>query len=105
MNTRKLLYIAAAAVALASCRGVEHSEQVTSEIEAAQIEGRRYAADVVRQDWSRSPAGLRAKLDSARARRDLYIKEGMNDKAAAFDSTFRSTVRAVQPDLLPPIDN
>ena len=87
------------AAALGSCARTEHTEAVTAEIEAAQIEGRRAA----RRYLATSPADTAATgeaLRDVRARSDSYRKIDKADCAAAFDSAFTGAVRAVNPDRL-----
>ncbi|MDE6670113.1 MAG: hypothetical protein K2K26_10600 [Muribaculaceae bacterium] len=84
---------------LVGCTEIEHSEQVTSEIEAAQLEGRSYARLVVNRDWTGDTLGLQDKLLEVRSRQSRYLLEGHPEQAAAFDSTFLSTLRAVEPQL------
>lgn len=93
-----LAAVAAVCVALASCAGTEKTEAVTAEIEAAQMEGRNMARSVIKNQWKDS-VQLSLGLDEARARKQEMIDSGYPDRAAAFDSTFTSTVRTVRPDL------
>lgn len=84
--------------AASSCRNIEHSEDVTSEIEAAQMEGRN-AARLFASESATDSAELRHKIDAARAPRLRYDSLGETEKGAAFDSTFKSTVRTIRPDI------
>lgn len=95
-------YLSASCMALllmgASCSGVEKSEAVTADVVAAQMEGRRAARDIVAKEWNDTVKLQEALLD-ARAKRVRYDKENRAECAAAFDSGFISTVRAVRPEL------
>lgn len=88
------------ALSLSSCRQMEHSEQVTSEVVAAQVEARNYARPLVSHDWSRDTTGLGEHVLAAYQRSDRYRAEGHPEQAAAFDSTFVKTVKAVRPELV-----
>ncbi len=99
MKRYKLYTLPLAVLMLTACNGIEHSEQVTSEIEAAQLEGRSYARIIVNHDWTGDTMGLQNKLLEVRSRQSRYLLEGHPEQAAAFDSTFLSTLRAVEPQL------
>ena len=81
-----------------SCSGIEHSEAITADIVAAQMEGRDEAGKIVKREWT-DTAELRTALLNAKVRQSKYIVEGKPDCAAAFDSVFISTIRTVKPDL------
>ena len=83
---------------LINCSGTEHTEAITAEITAAQMEGRRAAGEILRPEWQDS-LKLQTKLLDIKARQSRYIIEGKPECAEAFDSTFISTIRAVNPKL------
>ncbi|MDE5876646.1 MAG: hypothetical protein K2H47_04020 [Muribaculaceae bacterium] len=99
MKRHKSYIFPLAAMLLTGCAGVEHSEQVTSEIEAAQIEGRSHARLIVNRDWTGDTMELQNKLLEVRSRHSRYMLEGHPEQAAAFDSAFLSTLRSVEPQL------
>lgn len=77
-----------------ACSSIEHSEGVTAEVTAAQIEGRRAARELIHYHWTDS-AQLREKYREIRQLRDSVA----SGKTAEFDSTFMSTLRIVEPTL------
>ncbi len=77
-----------------ACSSIENSEEVTSEITAAQMEGRRAAKELVHYNWKDS-AELRQKYREIKQRRDSIVPR----HTAEFDSTFISTIRIVKPTL------
>ena len=81
-----------------SCRYTERTEVITAEITAAQLEGRRAAGTILGPEWKDTAQLQRALLD-IRARQSQYVINGKPECAAAFDSTFISTIRAVNPNL------
>ena len=85
-------------VILGSCAGTEHTEAVTAEITAAQMEGRRAAGEILGPEWKDS-VKLQTKLLELKVRQSKYIIDGKPECAEAFDSTFISTIRSVNPDL------
>ena len=76
------------------CTSIEHSEEVTAEVTAAQIEGRRAARELIHYQWKDS-AQLRQKYREIQHLRDSVAP----GKTAEFDSTFMSTLRIVEPTL------
>lgn len=80
------------------CRGTEHTEAVTAEITAAQMEGRTAARDFIRQDW-RDTSKVAHRLDTIERRKARFREEGRNDCAEAYDTAFVRALRAVKPDL------
>lgn len=84
--------------ACSGCSETEHSEEVTAEIIAAQMEGRNTARNFVNREWKDS-SKLEKHLIEVKTRQDKYVTDGKPECAAAFDSAFISTVRAVRPDL------
>lgn len=86
---------------MSSCSGcaeTEHTEEITAEITAAQMEGRSAARSFVNREWKDSTK-LQQLLIEAKSRRGKYIDEGKPECAAAYDSAFISTIRAVRPEL------
>ena len=83
---------------LASCSNTEKTEAVTAEITAAQMEGRREAGKILGPEW-KDTAQLQKALIEAKVRQSRYLIEGKHECARAFDSTFVSTIRTVNPDL------
>lgn len=88
-------------ISLSSCSGcaeTEHTEAVTADITAAQMMGRNDARYFVNRQWNDS-SELRYRIALVRHNSDsLKVKHGM-EFSAAYDSTFISTIRAVNPDL------
>lgn len=80
------------------CSGTEKTEAITAEITAAQMEGRRAAGVVVGPQWKDTMQLQRALLD-AKTRQSKYLIDGKPECAEAFDSTFISTIRTVNPEL------
>lgn len=95
---KKLLYIIFAAIAVAGCARTEHTEAVTAEIEAAQIEGREAARDFLHGSLT-DTADMQKRLLKVRARSSKYEIEGNKEASAAFDTAFITTVRAIHPSL------
>lgn len=81
-----------------SCSQTEKTEEITAEITAAQMEGRRAAGLIVGPEWKDTLALQRALID-AKVKQSRYLIEGKPQCAAAFDSAFISTIRTVKPDL------
>ena len=92
---------------MSSCSGcaeTEHTEGITAEITAAQMEGRNAARTFVNREW-RDSTKLQQHLLEAKSRRGKYIDEGKPECAAAYDSAFISTIRAVRPNLARSIEH
>lgn len=86
---------------MSSCSGcteTEHTEEITAEITAAQMEGRSTARNFVNREWKDSTK-LKQQLLEAKSRHGKYIENGKPECAAAYDSAFISTIRAVRPEL------
>ena len=81
-----------------SCSQTEKTEAITAEITAAQMEGRRAAGMILGPEWKDS-VKLQHALIEAKAKQSKYLIEGKPECAAAYDSTFISTIRAVNPKL------
>lgn len=81
-----------------SCARTEHTEEITAEITAAQMEGRKAAAAIVAPEWKDTAELQKAILD-VKARQSRYLIEGKTKSAEAFNNGFISTVRAVKPEL------
>lgn len=82
---------------MSSCSGCAETEH-TEEITAAQMEGRSAARSFVNREWKDSTK-LQQLLIEAKSHRGKYIDEGKPECAAAYDSAFISTIRAVRPEL------
>ncbi len=76
------------------CSSIEHSEEVTADITAAQIEGRRAARKLIHLQWKDS-----TELKNEYKRIKLYRDSVFPDNKAEFDSTFISTIRIVKPSI------
>lgn len=83
---------------LCSCSQTEKTEAVTAEITAAQMEGRRAAGMILGPVW-KDTTKLQTALLDAKVKQSRYLLEGRPDCAEAFDSTFISTIRSVNPSL------
>ena len=94
----KLFCIILFLLALISCTQTEKTEAITAEITAAQMEGRRSAGIILAPEWKDS-VKLREALLEIKAKQSKYIIEGKPECANAFDSTFISTIRSVNPVL------
>ena len=81
-----------------ACEYTEKTEAVTAEITAAQMEGRKAAGVILGPEW-KDTAQLKIALLDAKVKQSKYIIEGKRECADAFDSTFISTIRIVNPDL------
>ena len=82
-----------------ACSETEHTEAVTASVTAAQMMGRNDARGFINREWT-DTASLVAKIRELRkSRRDSLSAVGHPDFAAAYDSAFISTVRAVRPPL------
>lgn len=80
------------------CSQTEKTEEITADITAAQMEGRRAAGIILGKEWKDTLQLQRALID-AKVQQSRYIIAGKHKSAEAFDSTFVSTIRAVNPDL------
>ncbi|MCH5229670.1 MAG: hypothetical protein J1F12_06735 [Muribaculaceae bacterium] len=83
---------------LSNCAQTEKTEAITAEITAAQMEGRREAGRILGPHWKDTLQLQRALLE-AKAKQSKYLIEGKGHCAEAFDSSFVSTIRTVNPDL------
>lgn len=80
------------------CSQTEKSEAATAEVEAAQMEGRNAAKLFLSRDMT-DTMQLQHSLLEAKAKQSKYIIDKKPECAAAFDSTFISTLRSVRPDI------
>lgn len=97
----RLLYLSTMALlgmVISSCVQTEKTEAITAEITAAQMEGRRAAGVILAPEWE-DTVKLRQALIEAKVKQSKYLIDGKPECAAAFDSTFISTIRRVNPDL------
>lgn len=81
-----------------SCAQTEKTEEVTAEITAAQMEGRRAAGIILGPEWNDTVKLQKALLD-IKAKQSQYLINGKPKSAEAFDSAFLSTIRTVNPAL------
>ncbi len=103
MKARALLYISTlfflpVISGCSGCTETEHTEAITAEITAAQMEGRKSARNFLIKEW-KDTTGLSKKLHETSSIRDNYLKDGKPECAAAYDSAFISTIRSVKPEL------
>lgn len=104
MKLRRLpLFYCFSVLMISACSETEHTENITAEITAAQMEGRNAAKRIVTQEWKDS-SKLQSELLDARARQSKYVINGKKECAEAFDSTFIRTIRAVRPELAKSIE-
>lgn len=90
---------------LGSCgHNVEKSEESAADIEAAQIEGREAARKFLNRPWA-DTIELQSQLLEARALSSKYKMAGKQQSADAFDSTFVSTLRTVNPSVAQELEN
>ncbi len=83
---------------MASCAQTEHTEAITADITAAQMEGRNAARDIIIYNW-KDTTGIHKAMEEARAPRHKYDSIGNQAASAMFDSTFNKTIRTVHPEL------
>lgn len=95
---RHLPVLLIAILSLAACSNVERAENITAEMEAAQMEGRRAAREFINANWS-DTLELQRKLLKARSQQSKYTIDHRDECAAAFDSGFVRTLRAVRPEV------
>ena len=81
-----------------SCAQTEHTEEVTADITAAKMEGRKAAGLILGPEWDDSLKLQKALLD-AKAKQSQYVINGKPKSAEAFDSAFITTIRTVNPSL------
>ena len=89
---------------LFSCSQTEKTEDVTAEITAAQMEGRRAAGVILGPEWKDTIKLQRALMDT-KVKQSRYLIDGKPECAAAFDSAFLSTIRTVNPTLAKKLSN
>lgn len=104
MKTKFFILTFILAAISSGCRQTEHTEGITAEIVAAQMEGRRAAGIILGPEWKDTLQLQRALMD-AKVKQSRYLIDGKPECAAAFDSTFISTIRTVNPSLAAKIDN
>ena len=98
MKTGAFIYAILLAAIFAGCRQTEHTEAITAEIMAAQMEGRREAGRILGPEW-KDTAQLQRALIDVKVKQSKYLIDGKPECATAFDSTFISTIRTVNPSL------
>lgn len=92
------IWVALVMTMCVACGKTEHTEAITAEITAAQIEGRRAGAQVAGPEWKDTTKLQKALLD-AKSKQSKYLIEGKPQCAEAFDSAFISTIRTINPNL------
>lgn len=92
------LLIGMVSLAFYSCTQTEKTEAITAEITAAQMEGRRAAGLILAPNWQDSTL-LQKALIETKVKQSQYLINGNPKAAEAFDSSFLSTIRSVNPDL------
>lgn len=95
---RNCLLISTLLIYLSSCGSTEKTEGITAEITAAQMEGRRAAGEILGPEWKDTVKLQNALLD-VKVRQSKYLINNKPECAQAFDSTFISTIRSVNPNL------
>lgn len=95
---KSLLLLIPALFMIAACARTEHTEAVTAEITAAQMEGRNAARLIIIKNW-KDTTGIHKAISHARLHRQKYDSVGNKAAAAMFDSTFNQTIRTVRPAL------
>ena len=85
-------------VLLSACSVGGGSNGSASEIDAARIEGRIAARKILTRSW-RDTGELVTKIEKARSLRARYDSLGHRQAAEAFDSSFVSTIRHLNPVL------
>lgn len=95
---KSLLLFIPALILLAACARTEHTEAITAEITAAQMEGRNAARDIIIYNWN-DTTGIGKAIANARAPRLKYDSIGHHSASAVFDTTFNKTIRTVRPEL------
>ena len=98
VNLRNIFVIGLFCLLVFSCKQTEETEGITAEITAAQMEGRRAAGIILGPEW-KDTTKLQMALIEAKAKQSQYLIDGKPECAAAFDSTFISTIRTVNPTL------
>lgn len=83
---------------LPACKRTERTEETTADITAAQMEARNEARQFVNYNW-KDTMELQKRLLEVRSKQSKYIEAKCPEAAAAFDSTFISTLTTVRPDI------
>lgn len=76
----------------------EKTEAATAEITAAQMQGRNAARGIINRHW-KDTSDLVIELRAVRALKCRFDSTGHPECAAAFDSAFIQTIRAVKPNI------
>ncbi len=98
MKAKYLIACSVVFLVMTGCKQTEKTEGVTAEIEAAQMQGREAARWLLNQDLTDSIA-VKTKAEYARRHKKELEEQGKKEAAAAFDTAFVTTVRAVNPKL------
>lgn len=85
-------------IIFSACSQTEKTEAITADITAAQMEGRRAAGRILGIDW-KDTLQLKKALIDTKVQQSRYIINGHPECGEAFDSTFLSTIRTVNPSL------
>ena len=93
-----ILLLTGVTISMANCSQTEKTEGITADIMAAQMEGRRAAGRILGPEW-KDTVELQKALIDAKVQQSEYIIAGKKKCAEAFDSTFISTIRTVNPPL------
>lgn len=91
---------------ISSCSGGDAGtgRENSADIEEARIEAREAARKFVNRPW-KDTVELQAQLLEARALQSKYKQAGREQSAAAFDSTFVSTLKTVRPEIARHLEN
>lgn len=106
---KKIIYFCIGTALLAigctknGAKETEHTEAITAEITAAQMEGRNAAREFVNRPW-KDTMELQNQVLNALSRKAKYEAKGQKELAAAYDSAFMSTLRHVRPELYRSLD-
>ena len=93
-----VITVFAIVILCSACGMTERTENITAEITAAQMEGRRAAGSILGPEW-KDTAQLQRALIDAKVKQSQYLINGKAACAEAFDSAFISTIRTVNPSL------
>jgi len=85
-------------MSLLSCSYSEKTETAYADVNAAHMQGRNTARDIINRQWNDTIELMQA-MKKARAGKIRYDSTGHPECVAAFDSAFIGTIRAVRPNL------
>lgn len=98
LSISAIAIVSALLTSCSACSETEHTEAITAEITAAQMAGRTAAREYLTKEW-KDNADLRQMLELTEMHKPNLIDTAHSECVAAFDSTFISTIRAVNPSL------